>query len=81
MKTFTHETLLSFKEANGLKYGQILHEVGCFNKDRTPRRWRVNGKVKRWIRSPERIQIPIKHGLYSYSYITEKNMDLFYLPM
>lgn len=41
------------------------------------RKWRANGKCKTWKRNPERFQLPIKHGLYSYGYITEENAHLF----
>lgn len=40
----------------------------------TPERWRVNGKVQVWKRSPERVRVPVKHGLYSYDAITESNL-------
>jgi hypothetical protein len=44
-----------------------------------PIRWKVNGKVKIWKRSPERVQVPLKHGLYTYGYLTEDNLELFSL--
>lgn len=45
--------------------------------DCKPIKWRVNGKCKTWKRNPERFQLPIKHGLYSYGYITNENAHLF----
>ena len=45
--------------------------------DCKPIRWRVNGKCKTWKRNPERFQLPIKHGLYSYGYLTNENAHLF----
>lgn len=42
-----------------------------------PARWRANGKCKTWKRDPARFQLPIKHGLYSYGYITNENAHLF----
>ena len=27
---------------------------------------KINGKVKRWKREPDRIEIPVKYGLYEY---------------
>ena len=42
---------------------------------RTPERWRVNGALKLWKRSPERFRLPVKHGLYAYAYIDEYNLD------
>jgi hypothetical protein len=35
-----------------------------------PVRWRRNGKTKTWKTRPGEFQIPIKHGLRSYDYIT-----------
>lgn len=43
----------------------------------TPINWRANGRCKTWTRSPERFQLPIKHGLYNYGYITNDNAHLF----
>lgn len=45
--------------------------------DCKPIRWRANGKCKTWKRDTARFQLPIKHGLYSYGYITEENAHLF----
>lgn len=42
-----------------------------------PLRWRANGKCKTWKREPERFQLPIKHGLYNYNYLTNENAHLF----
>lgn len=40
-------------------------------------KWRANGKCKTWKRNPERFQLPIKYGIYTYGYITEDNAHLF----
>jgi hypothetical protein len=45
-------------------------KMGRFN-------WRRNGKTKTWKRSPERFQVPIKFGLYTYGYLTEVNAHLY----
>ena len=39
-------------------------------------RWRVNGKVQTWVRSPEKVRVPVKHGLYAYDQITEETLTL-----
>jgi hypothetical protein len=44
-----------------------------------PVRWRINGQLKLWQRTPSRFKLPIKFGLYQYSYITEENAHLFTL--
>ena len=67
---------ITLEQAKQLQYRQTLYHVSNRNADGTPQRWRVNGAVKLWKRSPERIQVPIKHGLYSYDYITEHDLEL-----
>jgi hypothetical protein len=42
-----------------------------------PINWRVNGKCKTWKTRPEEFKLPIKHGLYSYGYLTHENAHLF----
>lgn len=45
--------------------------------DRCNKRWRVNGRVKTFKRDKDRFIIPIKHGLYSYGYLTDGNKEFF----
>jgi len=59
---------LTLEEAKQLKPGDILHNA-------SGQRWKVNGQVKRWVKSPDRIRVPLKHGLYAYDYITEGDFD------
>lgn len=49
------------------------------NKDKTPLRLRRNGKTKLWKTRPNEFQIPAKHGLYDYYYITHNNADEWYV--
>lgn len=65
---------MTIEEAKELKYREIIHlKEGnkCLN-------WRINGKIKLWKRNPNRILIPIKHGLYSFGYLTENNISFFH---
>ena len=68
--------MITLDQDKDLKHGDILYHTINKNADDTPQRWRVNGKVKLWKRSPNRIQIPLKHGLYSYDYLTENDLNL-----
>lgn len=55
---------ITLEEAKQLQYGDILHtEDG--------KRWKVNGSVKTWKKDPNRIRVPLKHGLYAYGAIEE----------
>ena len=67
---------ITLKLAKELKHGTILYHMTQRNADGTPQRWRVNGKPKTWVRSPERVRVPLKHGLYDYDYLTESDLDL-----
>lgn len=66
---------MTLTEAKALEYGQIIYHITDKNADGTPTRWRVSGNVKTWKRSPERVKVPIKHGLYSHGYIDETNLQ------
>ena len=67
---------IELDQAKNLKFGQILHHTINKNADGTPQRWRVNGKIKTWKRSPDRVQVPVKYGLYGFGYVTENDLDL-----
>jgi len=58
------------EQVNGLKHGDILNHTFNRNADGTPTRWRVNGQVKTWKTRPTDYQVPLKHGLFSYGYLT-----------
>ena len=60
---------ITLEEAKQLQYGDYLIADNG-------KRWKVNGKVQRWKRSPDRIRVPLKHGLYAYDAITESDFPL-----
>jgi len=70
---------ITLEQAKSLRYGQTLYHAKNRNSDGTPQRWRVNGKPQTWVRTPSRVRVPLKYGLYSYSEITETDLDLVYL--
>ena len=67
---------ISLEQAKNLKHGDILLSTIQRNAKDFPIKWKVNGRVKLWKRSPDRVQVPIKHGLYSYDYLTEDSLHL-----
>lgn len=38
------------------------------------RKWRRNGKTKTWKRNPDRIEVPVKYGIYSYRILTQNEI-------
>jgi hypothetical protein len=67
---------ITLDQAKNLQVGQILYHVRHRNADGSPQRWKVNGQVKTWKRSPEQVQVPLKHGMYAYGTLTESDLDL-----
>ena len=70
---------LTVAKAKKLYSGQTICEKDAYNADKTPRRWRVSGAVKTWKRSPGRVQVPLKHGMYAFGYLTEDNVSRFFI--
>jgi hypothetical protein len=59
---------ITLQEAKALKPGNILV-------DQNKRRWKVTGMVKTWKTDPNRIRVPLKHGLYSYDSLDGYDFD------
>ena len=66
---------ITLEAAKKLTYGDILYVEDDFNSDGSKRRWRVTGKVKLWKRDPQRIKVPLKHGLYAYGELTNGTFE------
>lgn len=60
-------------------YG-ALHHVALKNRDKTPVRARLNGKLKLWVTRPNEFRQPMKHGMYTYFCITQVNCEEWSLP-
>ena len=67
---------LTIEQAKSLKPGDMLYHRVNHNSDGTCQRWRVNGQVKTWKRDASRVQIPVKHGMYAFDYVTEAYLDV-----
>jgi len=71
--------MISLKQAKELRHGTIIYHMKRMNVDGSPERWAVNGKVKTWKTRPHEIQVPLKHGLWSFDYLSQENLDEFAL--
>lgn len=60
--------MITLAEAKELQRGDILI-------DERGRRWKVNGQVKRWKRDPNRIRVPLKHGLYAHDALEDTDFS------
>ena len=66
---------ITLEQAKNLKHGDILYHTKNRNADKTPQRWKVNGVPKTWVRSPNKVRVPLKYGLYNYDVLTEEYLD------
>jgi hypothetical protein len=46
------------------------------NADGTCERWRRNGSTQTWKTRPGTFRVPVKHGMYDYSNITEREASI-----
>jgi len=60
---------ITLEQAKELTHGVKLYHATLRNADGSALRARVNGQVKTWKRSPARVEVPLKHGLYVYLYL------------
>lgn len=70
---------MNIEQVKALTHRDTVHHMTLTNSDGTPMRARVNGKVKTWKRDTNRVQVPMKHGLYECFYIDQDNMHEFEL--
>ena len=68
------QTPLTLNEAKNLKYGEHIYHMTKTNTTGKIR-VKINGAPKIWKRTPSRVQIPVKYGLYEYFYITESELN------
>jgi len=64
---------MTVDEMKSLQYGDHILYDGIDQRTGKPKTFRlkVNGKPKTWKRQPEKVQVPVKWGLYTYDYMTE----------
>ena len=65
--------MITLEQAKNLQYGDVLLQG---RPGGIPMRWRVNGKVQRWKREPDRIRVPLKYGLYNYGALVTADFDI-----
>ena len=66
---------LTLEQAKALRPRDTLYSTVSGNRQGEPRKAKVNGAVKVWKRDPSQVQVPWKHGLYEYGYVTEHSLD------
>ena len=70
--------MLTLEQAKELRQGAMLYESNTFGADKHLKRWKVTS-VKTWKRQPNKVEIHLQHGLYTFGRITELNLDVMQL--
>lgn len=70
---------MTLEQAKALKHGDVIHSEVNRNSKGECQRWRTNGRVKRWKRQPNRIEVPMKYGLWGYDYLRNEDLNLVHL--
>jgi len=66
---------MTLQEAKNLKTGQTVYHTIKKNADGSPMRAKVLS-VKVWKRSPEKVLVSLKHGMYDYAKFDETEIRL-----
>ena len=75
--------MITKQQALSLSYQEILHAdaSGVFNQCKHKvSKWRVNGACQTWksAKNQQRFRVPLKHGLYNFWELTERNAQWFH---
>ena len=62
-------------QAKKLVFGDHLYNMTRMAYDGSPLKVKVNGACKIWKTRPDDFSIPVKYGLYEYSYVTQLNAE------
>lgn len=65
---------MKLETAKVLKQGQMIYHTSKKNTDGTAMRAKVTS-IKIWKRSPDRVEVRVKHGLYDYATFNETELD------
>ena len=81
---------ITLEQAKTLRHGQRLHYTGkraCTfavgprgGQTLTFTEVRVSGAPKTWKRTPGRVEVPVKYGLYESAHVHEGNLSDWHLP-
>lgn len=65
---------MTLQEAKTLRQGQTIYHVTKKNADGSAMRAKVTS-VKTWKRSPDKVLVKVKHGLYDYASFTQDELE------
>lgn len=67
--------------AEMISYCDSHSHIDFVSIDGTSRRAKVNGKVKTWKRDPNRVEVPIKYGMYEYGTFYASDINRILIPV
>jgi len=69
---------MTLEEAKALRSGSHIEFLDLHGQVRNAK---VNGQPKTWKRSPERVEVPLKYGLYEYARFDESELGRLLMPV
>lgn len=72
--------MITIEQAKSLGYREELHSDDYRqNRGKDCYRVFVSGRPKTWKRQPDKVIIPVKHGMYQSEHITETELNFWHL--
>ncbi|MFA6335819.1 MAG: hypothetical protein WCX48_09785 [Bacteroidales bacterium] len=68
---------ITLEEAKKLSPGMWIYHRTEKDSKGEPKRWKVSGQPVVWKKTPEKVEVPIKYGMYTNSRLTERNLYYF----
>lgn len=70
---------ITLEEAKKLSPGTWIYHRTEKDSKGDPKRWKVSGQPIVSKKTPEKVEVPIKYGMYTSSRLTERNLYYFSL--
>lgn len=63
-----------------IEYCGKMSHIDFIANDGTARKCKINGAIRTWKRDPNRVEVPIKYGLYEYGMFTADDISRVLIP-
>lgn len=82
---YDHKTVERFRTPESIAelvlYCNTNSHITFLDNQGNYRHAKVNGKVRTWKRNPNRVEIPIKYGMYEYAVFTGADINRVLIPL
>lgn len=64
-----------------IEYCSKMTHIDFVSNDGTARKCKINGAVRTWKRDLNRVEVPVKYGLYEYGRFTQHDIGRILIPV